>query len=340
MKLSRIKHICTSLLGKQKRGNGYLKSEIRLDDLPGHSNGRNTGQFRKRKGRILLILRLLTGRKRGHYTGYTKSVSSKKNLFRTAAVSLLSISLLLFILLGGVRKIEYSLESLPLFLVSGIEFSGNETIPADTLREATGIILHQTSLISLDCSRVEQSLTAIPWVGRATVKRNWPATVEISIVENVPVALLLSKGSQGSQLHYMDKKGKSFLRVRQAEEADIDYPIITGLPEITDQAVRAKALREVLVFLEDVNGNNPHLPAQSVSEIHVNPKGELVVYLVEYPFPIFFGKGNTGKKYYRLVQVLKTLYKKQKGKGSISQVEYIQMDYLDDKVLVARSESG
>jgi hypothetical protein len=37
-----------------------------------------------------------------------------------------------------------------------------------------------------------------------------------------------------------------------------------------------------------------------------------------------------------LVQVLKALYKKQKGKESISQVEYIQMDYLDDKVLVAQ----
>ena len=62
----------------------------------------------------------------------------------------------------------------------------------------------------------------------------------------------------------------------------------------------------------------------------------MVVYLVEYPFPIFFGTSNTSKKYYRLVQVLKTLYK-QKGKGSISQIEYIQMDYLQDKVLVAQS---
>lgn len=38
--------------------------------------------------------------------------------------------------------------------------------------------------------------------------------------------------------------------------------------------------------------------------------------------------------------VLKALYKNQSGKGTISQIEYIQMDYLADKVLVARTESG
>ena len=65
-----------------------------------------------------------------------------------------------------------------------------------------------------------------------------------------------------------------------------------------------------------------------------------MVYLVDYPFPIFFGSGNTKQKYARLVQVLKALYKKEKGEDLISEIEYIQMDYLQNKVLVAQTGSS
>jgi cell division protein FtsQ len=202
------------------------------------------------------------------------------------------------------------------------------------LREASGITLHQTSLVGLNCAQVEASLNTVPWVAQAEVQRKWPSTIKISIVENEPVALLHSKKKNGDQLQYINKKGVPFLQVGPG--FDIDFPVITGLNEIKETRVREKALAEALVFLDNVGGDNPYLPAQSVSEIHLNQNGEMVVYLVEYPFPIFFGNDNTSTKYARLVQVLKALYKQQKGKESISQIEYIQMDYLNDKVLVAQ----
>jgi len=40
------------------------------------------------------------------------------------------------------------------------------------------------------------------------------------------------------------------------------------------------------------------------------------------------------------VKVLEVLYKKQEKEMQISRVEYIRMDYLEDKVLVAQSGSG
>lgn len=229
-----------------------------------------------------------------------------------------------------------NIQSLPFFKVSQVVFSGNSTISEGKLREASRIIPHQTSLIGLDCDQVEAWLGTVPWVARAVVKKNWPSTVEISIVENVPVALLHSEKEKGTQLQYIDRQGMPFLQVMPG--ADIDFPVITGLTEIDEPIVRKKALAEVLLFLKNINGNDPYLPAQSVSEIHVNRDGEMVVYLVDYPFPIFFGNSNTGTKYSRLVQVLKALYRKQKGRESIAQIEYIQMDYLKDKVLVAQSE--
>jgi hypothetical protein len=66
----------------------------------------------------------------------------------------------------------------------------------------------------------------------------------------------------------------------------------------------------------------------------------MVLYLVEYPFPIFFGNGNSEKKYSRLIQVLRVLYKKPNGKELLAQIAYIQMDYLNDKVLVVERTAG
>jgi cell division protein FtsQ len=344
MLLSRIKKIFSlfsPLNGKKrmnKRGNDYLnKNETDLQAFPVPSRHQSS-QYTQRKHRLARFRQLLTAEKRAKHKGYTGAAVRKKSVFKVAGLISVAVSLLLFILVGGGKIILNNLESLPFFHVSGIVISGNEAISQEKLREASGIILHQTSLVGLNCSQVEASLDTVPWVSRALVKRNWPSTVEISIVENVPAALLHSKNSNGNQLHYIDKKGIPFLLVKPG--ADVDYPVITGLTEISEPLVREKALAEVLVFLNSVSGNNPYLPAQSVSEIHLDQDGEMVVYLVENPFPIFFGNSDIDKKYGRLVQVLKALYKKQKGKGSISQIEYIQMDYLNDKVLVAQSESG
>lgn len=340
MLLAKIKKIFSILAGKKKRGNGYLQSDIDLSPLPGQSS-RQSGQYTPQKKRLARFRQVLTAKKRTNpsHEGYTTGTAAKRKLiFKMAGLATVTASLLFFIFVGGWQIILKNLEKVPFFQVSGVVFSGKETIAEGKLREASGIIVHKTSLIGLDCRRVEASLLTVPWVARAEVKRNWPSTVEIAIVENVPVALLHSKSLQGAQLQYIDQKGVPFLQVKPG--ADIDFPVITGLTEIADPLTREKALAEVLVFLKKINGNNPYLPAQSVSEVHLNRDGEMVVYLVETPFPIYFGSSDTDKKYSRLVQVLKVLYKNQKGKGSISQIKYIQMEYLQDKVLVAESESS
>lgn len=337
MLLFRIKKICSFFTKKNKGGDGYLKSELHHHALPGQVSHENS-QYSQRNKRLARFRQVLAARKSTHHSGYKGTVSRKKFIFKVAASATIVCSLLLFLLIGGGRIILSNLESLPFYQVSEIIFSGLDTVAEEQLREASEIVLHQTSLIGLNCSQVVEKLKTVPWVARAEVARNWPSTVEISIVEHVPVALLHRKKPNGAQLHYIDKKGLPFLQVGPGD--DIDFPVITGLNEVDDPKLREGALAEVMMFLKRVKGNNPHLPAQSVSEIHVNREGGIVVYLVENPFPIYLGRSNVRKKYSRLVQVLKTIYKKQKGTATISQIEYIQMDYLADKVLVVQHESG
>jgi hypothetical protein len=90
---------------------------------------------------------------------------------------------------------------------------------------------------------------------------------------------------------------------------------------------------DVFELLKLANRNNPILPEQSISEIHIAKKGELILYLLDRPFPIYLGKeGKISTRYYRLVKVLKDLYKTKE----FSEVSYIRLDYQKDTILVGK----
>ena len=230
--------------------------------------------------------------------------------------------------------------------ISGVEYfevQGNVVIegcrvtsPAE-IREL-GEIRYHTNLFGLDLRKLEAIIGRHPWVSEVKVHRNWPNRLLIRIVEHTPEALILQGDPGKQQLYYMDMKGVPFVPVKPGQ--DLDFPVVTGAENMQSPAERKAILGDVAQFLKLVKTNNPNLPAQSVSEIHLDKTEGMVVYLVENPFPIFFGTGSVGKKYKQLQDVLGVLYKQRKEGMLISQVEYIRMDYLTNKVLVAQSGSG
>ena len=257
-------------------------------------------------------------------------------MFTGGTIVVILFSVLLFVARPYVEK---KLESIAFFQVEDIIFVGTRIVSSEALREAAGIIPHQTSLFGFDEKLVEAKLKKLDWIASVEVKKDWPSTIEITVQENEPVALLHSAHSVDGQLRYIDSNGKPFMTVSPG--SDVDFTVITGLTDIQDNELRTRALDDVLTLLARVRRiQSAFLPAQLVSEVHVNSKGEMVVYLVEYPFPIFFGNGNTKEKVRHLEYVLKELYGKKSGNDLISQVEYIQMDYQKGKVLVKKSGSG
>jgi len=331
---SSIKKIGNPLSGKKKAGSGVRAGEFPLCGVPGEQ-----GAYKQKKtGKLSRMLQLFRAQKRKKSEGFGRPVTGGK-LLQRFAILLVFISVAgVSFFYGGKLRIEKGLDSLSFFQISEVLFSGCRMTSSDQLREQAGIVLHQTNLMGLDTVQIKSDLEKNPWIFEATVKRSWPSTVEIKVMEYVPLALLHSPAEEGGQLYYVDKKGAPFMSVPVG--ANLDFPVITGLTEVTEEDLKGKALAEILLFLKKVKINDPHLPAQSVSEVHVNRDGELVVYLVEYPFPIFFGNGNTKQKYQKLIRVLQALYKKESGEEIISSVEYIRMDYFNDKVLVAQSGSG
>ncbi len=257
---------------------------------------------------------------------------------RLLLVLCLTLAIGLFIKFSGGESVKTFLADLDYFNITTVEVNGCRKTSAAQVRGDSGVAIN-SSLLFLDGNRVSETIKAqVPWAKNVDVIKKWPDKVIIHIQEYEPQALVVKEVDGLPQLYYMDGDGEPFIRAEVG--MDIDFPVITGLNQIEDQSHRAERLSEALYFLKLIRANNPNLPAQSVSEIHVDLKEGLVIHMVEYPFPVFFGSGEVRKKYVRLRKVLEILYKPRKKGMEIAQVTYIRMNYLNDKVIVGYSESG
>jgi cell division protein FtsQ len=328
-----IKNRFQSVLKRKKIGRTLRTDELRMQGVP----GRNADGGLKKKVTVLSrIKKWSVRRKTGSGFGRVANRSVQRRKGRLAALLVIPI---LLVAMGYFASgfLVGSLSGISFFQVEKLVFSGNSVVTDNQLRELSGIIVHRTSLIGLDGEKIRKRLMANPHVASVKLKKKWPDSIEITIREHIPIAILQRNVSSSDRLVYIDKKGVPFLDVPVG--GDVDYPVITGVEAIEDTARREQAFKNILTLLKFVRKNDPHLPVHSVSEVHVDRKGEMVVYLVEYPFPIYFGNGNTKdteKKYINLVRCLRYLYSNRNRDERIAGIEFIRMDYLKDKVLVSR----
>ncbi len=222
-------------------------------------------------------------------------------------------------------------DELRYFRIHEIEISGCRTINPEELRKFAAIS-YELNMLSLEPKRIQDRLLKHSWVKSARVKRVWPDGLAVSIQEYRPQALLIREN--GKELSYVSNSGVVFAQLDKGQE--LDFPVITGLDSFATEEEQKEMLASANLFLRLAERNNPNLPAQNISEIHFTEKGELTLYLVEHPFPIYFGKDEIKRKYSQLRRVLEVLYRKRKGRAKIEEVAYIRMDYQKNKVLVAQ----
>lgn len=244
----------------------------------------------------------------------------------------------LFFKSGGFSVFAILLEDIDYFKITEIRVEGSSNSAADEIRAASGVKVSE-SLFSVNEKQITEKVRKESlWVDQITVARHWPDTLILKVHEFKPYALIALGEEERAQLYYLDNKGNAF--VKTAYGMDLDYPVITGLEEAEDLESIPVDLDAPLDLLRLAGSNNPNLPVQSISELHVDKEEGLILYLVEHPFPIFFGDGDIRKKYVRLRKVLEMLYKPRRTGMDIGRVAYIKMDYLKDKVIVGYGESG
>ena len=244
----------------------------------------------------------------------------------------------LFFKSGGFSLFGLLLEDIDYFRITEIRVEGSTNSTPEEIRAASGVTV-STSLLSVDERQITENVRKESlWVDQISVARQWPDTLILKVREYKPHALIALGEEERAELYYLDSKGNAFIKT--ARDMDLDFPVITGLEGEVDLEDVSSDLQGPLDLLRLAGTNNPNLPVQSISELHVDDKEGLVLYLVEHPFPIFFGDGDIRKKYLRLRKVLEMLYKPRRTGMDIGRVAYIKMDYLKDKVIVGYDESG
>ncbi len=321
-----------SSLGKKKNETAGNNSVFASSD-----NGyvsRDAALLKKKKG---ILRKLFKGQEEKQADSNFASWKEEKKgvgLFRKGLL-LSCLVVAGFVLYGQRSFLLQALGDIQYFQVQNIRIAGSHITSQAMIREAGGLN-YQLNLLNMDRLHCQRLIESMPWVKQVTIQRQWPDTLIVQVKEYQAEAMLVRNNHDGEgQFFYLNQSGVVFAKVEAGR--DRDYPVITGLEKIVDPQEIKSLLQEPLDFLKLTKRNNPNLPAQNISEIHVDRDEGMVLYLVEYPFPIVFGKGEVKKKYSRLRRVLAVLYKNRKEGRKIEKVAYIRMDYLQNKVLVAQN---
>lgn len=292
----------------------------------------------KQKRNLLKKLNLYWIRKKEQSQPTYQSAPESTGWRKVLLVVALICAVGLFFKSGGLNLAGTLLEDLDYFRITSIRVQGCVNSEREQVRNASGIKI-SSSLLAVDEKGVSASVKEQnPWVDAIHVSRQWPDTLVLQVTEYKPNALITLGSEDRAELHYLDRSGKAFVKTTYG--MDLDLPVVTGLENRSSDKERADDLKDPLQFLRLVGANNPNLPIQSVSEVHVDAEEGLIVYLVEHPFPIFFGDGEVRQKYVRLRKVLEMLYRPRRTGMDIGRVAYIRMNYLKDKVIVGYSEPG
>lgn len=144
--------------------------------------------------------------------------------------------------LGGLALAGWWVARPDLALVEHVAFEGAERATAAQLRH---LIDHEngTTMWEVDPAALARGAERHPWVRTATARRQWPATVVVSVEEYAPVALLAA-----DRLLYVAADGTPIV---EADASDLDYPLITGLPAAdTHPDLPAVVLRDALALVD------------------------------------------------------------------------------------------
>ncbi|MDH3330631.1 MAG: FtsQ-type POTRA domain-containing protein [Desulfobulbaceae bacterium] len=219
-----------------------------------------------------------------------------------------------------------------IFKVSSVNVHGNSMVTEHQVLEKAGF-KRGGNLLDFDIMQAENKIRSLPWVDEVKIRRHWPSTVEIAVREHKPLALINITDVGKTQLYYINLNGHVFAPIQGA--TDLDFPVLTGhgfSEDLHEMQIKAESLTgKALHFLKLAAQGNQILPLQAVSEVQVSRNEGLIVYLVDYPFPIYLGQEKIDERFYLLVRVLAQLYNKDK----VREVKEIRMDYAEDKIMVA-----
>lgn len=211
-----------------------------------------------------------------------------------------------------------------MFSISRIVVRGNSHLSrGEVLAIVDG--LRGDSLFAADLETYRVKLLDSPWVSDATLRRVLPATIDLRIVERVPMAV----GRLGDQLYLVDPAGV-IIDEYGPQYVQFDLPIVDGLvstPSAATAVVNPERARLAARFL-DALAAAPGLRAR-VSQIDVSNAHNLVVLIDQDPALLYVGDQDFVARLQRYLETAPTL------KDQIADIDYVDLRF-EERIYVNR----
>lgn len=175
--------------------------------------------------------------------------------------------------------------------VGSVEVRGNRIVgAAEILRRAA--VPAGARLVEVDLFAARLRVEENAFIRSADVSREVPDRIVITVEERAPAAVL-----GVDPLLYLDAEG--VILPATASPEMVDLPVLTGrLPRrelVPGRQTYHPDLREALGIIAAAARVDDGL-AHLLSEIHLRPEGEFVLYTAEGGIPVFFGRGDAPRK--------------------------------------------
>jgi cell division septal protein FtsQ len=213
--------------------------------------------------------------------------------------------------------------------VSRVAVSGNVRLSTGEVQALLDGLRGQ-SILSVDLERYRRRLMDSPWVAAATLWRHLPSTIEVRIVERVPMTI----ARLGDQLYLVDASGV-IIDGYTADYRDFDLPIVDGLLPLPSRAgapVDAERLR-LTADLVTALGTRPDL-RKRLSQIDVSAAHDAMVMFDNEAAWLHLGDRDFLERLRRYLELAPTL------KERFHDLDYVDLRF-DQRVFVrARPATG
>lgn len=236
----------------------------------------------------------------------------------TAVVVVSLIFLVCFELYGFVGKTAF-------LKLDRVDVSGCRKLTRDEILSSAAVSIGD-DLLGLRLNRIGEQLTKNPWIASVSIRRNFPHTLSIDVVERQPVGVV----SMG-YLYYLDSRGEIFKPLQEGDS--LDFPVITGLAEddlLRDPAGAKETLKGVLELLQQLQKGSSGVKLADISEIHYDKGFGYTIFTINRGLPIRLGMGEFDEKLDRLSRVYSEL------QPQIPMLQYIDLDY-SDRIVVKKT---
>jgi cell division protein FtsQ len=207
--------------------------------------------------------------------------------------------------------------------VRRVEVRGNRLVETNEVLQLAQVAVG-TPLYEADLTAIQRNVASHHYVKDATVERDLPGTVRVTVHERVPIAIVTR-----SETVYLDEDG--VVLPRSIAKTLFDLPVISGIPAAQAMPLGSRATQddiaqalEILTALRLLDRDLSH----AISEVRLRDGHDIVLFTAEGGVPIIFGRGETASKLVRLETFWKTVVRTRGPQA----LQYVDLRY-DDQVV-------